>query len=118
MARNVEGLYSANERLISYIETKSGWFAVCKIGAMNVGRITLVYAGSAESRTAGKRREVIYQVGERIKISAGEEIGAFHLGSTIVMLFERDAVEFADVAIGQKVRVGNKIAVMASNACS
>jgi phosphatidylserine decarboxylase len=98
--------------LLSYIETKTGWFAVCKIGAMNVGRISLMYAGSAESRTAGKRKEVIYQVGDRLKISAGEEIGAFHLGSTIVMLFEKDAVRFTDVAIGQKLRVGNKIAVM------
>jgi phosphatidylserine decarboxylase len=112
MVRNVKGLFSINERVISYIETKAGWFAVCKIGAMNVGRITLAYAHPDENRAACKRKEVIYKVGDRPKISAGEELGIFHLGSTIVMLFEKDAVRFVDMAIGQKLRVGNKMALM------
>ncbi len=110
MVQGLPGLFSRNERLISYIETQRGLVAVCKIGAMNVGRITLSYDPIATNRTFRRRREVLFGDDAACPIAKGDELGVFHLGSTVIMLFEKDMITFTDCAVGTKVRVGQRLA--------
>lgn len=110
MVNGLRGLYSLNERVISYIENDHGLSAVCKIGAMNVGRITLTYADVVTNKFFRTRKEIFYNDDTGPRIGKGEKIGSFHLGSTVVLLFPKDAIEFADIKAGGKIRLGEMIA--------
>ena len=110
MVRGMRGLFSVNERLISYIETERGMVATCKIGAMNVGRITLSYADVATNGAFRSRREYFFPDDQRPFVEKGGELGVFNLGSTIILLFQRDMVQFDGIACGSTVRVGERIA--------
>jgi phosphatidylserine decarboxylase len=109
MVAGLPGLFSKNERLISYLKTERGMVAVCKIGAMNVGRITLSYAGAVTNRAFQRRRETRFPEGDGPLIEKGAQLGAFHLGSTVILLFPAGAVKFDGISMGMKVTVGQKI---------
>ncbi|HSV95757.1 MAG TPA: archaetidylserine decarboxylase [Spirochaetota bacterium] len=111
MVRGLPGLFAKNERLISYIQSDAGIVAVVKVGAMNVGRITVTYDGVETNRAFSRRVERFYPSGKRPLIDKGGELGAFHLGSTIVLLFQKDSIKMDAFAAGDRVRVGERIAV-------
>jgi phosphatidylserine decarboxylase len=112
MVRSFPDLFSVNERITSYIGTDSGFVAVCKVGATNVGRISLSYDSIISNKTFRSRKEVIYPEQERKPVERGGELGIFHLGSTVVALFEKGMVKFEPLEIGSKVRMGQRIAVL------
>ncbi len=112
MVQGVPGLFSKNERLISYIESDGGGVvAVVKVGAMNVGRITVSYDGVQTNRAFRRRMEHFYPPGKRPRVEKGGDLAVFHLGSTIVVLFQRNAVKMDSFAAGDRARVGERIAV-------
>ena len=106
MVNNLPDLFSMNERLITYIKTKKGNVAVCKIGAFNVGKISLAYDDTVTNRLIGKRVEKIYTEDELKPVKRGDEIGTFNLGSTVIILFETGMINFSRLKKGQKVKVG------------
>jgi phosphatidylserine decarboxylase len=108
--RNVAGLFSINERLVTYIESDLGRVAVVKVAATGVGHITLSYDGdvSTHRKGAAGKRGSSRKYGQPRPIGAGDEIGMFHLGSTVILLFEPGRVEL-DGAPGEVVRVGRCI---------
>lgn len=110
MVNGLKGLFSRNERLISYIKTKNGMIAVCKIGAMNVGRISLSYEDVFTNGWNRKKHEMFYMEDSSPVIKKGDELGTFHLGSTIVLLFQKGMIKFVPLKKGARVRVGEKIA--------
>ncbi len=113
MVRSFPDLFSVNERITSYIGTDAGFVAVCKVGATNVGRISLSYDSIISNKTFRSRKEVLYPDNERKPIERGGELGTFNLGSTVVALFEKGMVKFEPMEIGSKVRMGQRIAVLA-----
>lgn len=112
MVNGLPDLFSLNERLITYIKTSKGYVAVCKIGAMNVGKISLAYDDAVTNRLFGKRYEKFYAKEEHKAVKRGEEIGTFNLGSTVIILFEKGMVDFSRLKYGQKVKVGEKIGTL------
>jgi len=112
MVKGFKGLFAVNERLITYIETGNGSVAVCKIGAINVGKISLSYDHSVTNRFFRSKNERIYDEGKKPLIKKGDEIGIFNLGSTVIILFEKGMVEFSDLKDGQKVKMGEKIGTL------
>ena len=111
MVNGLKGLFTKNERLISYITNQHSIVGVCKIGAMNVGRISLSYSNLKTNRTFKRRTEFFYPPMDQPKILKGEELGVFHLGSTIIMLFQKNAVKFDNIDIGQRIRLGERLAL-------
>jgi phosphatidylserine decarboxylase len=109
MVKGYKGLYSINERLISYIQTDNGLVAVCKIGALDVGRITLSYSDVVTNRAFRKREERLFQNDSTPLIKKGDELGIFHIGSTIILLFQKNTIEFARFKTGDRLRVGEVI---------
>jgi len=111
MVNGFKGLFSKNERIISYILTEKGMSAICMIGAMNVGRITLNFSNIITNKTLRKKREIFFSTDMQPMIKKGDELGKFHIGSTIILLFNKDAINFSEtLKIGDKVRVGDAIA--------
>jgi len=113
MVNGISGLFSKNERMITYLSTESGVCAVCKIGAMNVGRISVSYSDIVSNKNMFRRkREIVFPKEFRPHVHKGDELGVFHLGSTVILLFQKDMVTFERLYEGQKVRMGQKIAVL------
>ncbi len=109
MVKGYKGLYSINERLISYIQTENGLVAVCKIGAMDVGRITLSYSDAVTNRSLRNREEKHFQGNHLSELKKGDELGIFHIGSTIILLFQEKKIEFNSFNTGDSLRMGEVI---------
>lgn len=95
-AQNVPNLFARNERAIAVFDTEVGPFAMVLVGATIVASIETVWHGTV---APSKNREIVrwtYDDQEPIVIKKGEEMGRFKLGSTIVAVFAKDAVEFVD----------------------
>jgi phosphatidylserine decarboxylase len=109
MVGGYPGLFTKNERLIACIDSGRGRVACCMIGATNVGRISLSRTPLETNRTFGKREEMWFTDEERLPLEAGQEIGIFHLGSTVILLFEKEKVNLDMVSIGSAVRMGQAL---------
>jgi phosphatidylserine decarboxylase len=79
------------------------------VGAIGVGRISLAFDESVvtnDSRESGLR---VY--GERAPLLArGDELGTFHLGSTVIVLIAPDQAAQLCVERGATVRMGEPLA--------
>lgn len=108
----VDELFARNERLITYIDTPhSGRVAVIKVGATLVGRITVTYDATLVGNVGdGRARAQTYA--SPTPIAKGAELGAFELGSTVVVLAEPGALTFNSFAFGQRVVVGQRVGTL------
>ena len=109
LVKILPGLFTVNERITSYIQTAFGLVAVCKVGAMNVGRISLSYAPVHTNRWCAKPYFVRFDEGKHIKISKGDELGIFHLGSTVIIATEKPCRFLKDLE-NKKVKMGEVLA--------
>jgi phosphatidylserine decarboxylase len=108
--RTVPGLFTVNERLVTVMETPLGACAVVAVGATVVGRIRTYYDPSAPltngARATPQRRD--YET--PIPVEKGQELGAFEMGSTVILLFEPGRVRLDTRLVpGARVRVGEAI---------
>ncbi|HEX9109261.1 MAG TPA: phosphatidylserine decarboxylase, partial [Longimicrobiales bacterium] len=92
-----------------------GRVAVVAVGAYNVGRISAAFdtawngAPGSVANQPGARVEVRrYQ--PPVPVAPGDEIMAFHLGSTVVLLLEPGSALDPALAPGQEVQVGQVLA--------
>ncbi len=83
----ISELFVINERTVSVVRAAKGHYAVVMVGATNVGKITLSYEPSIV--TNQQTRELKISHNPPIDIGVGDELGIFHMGSTVVMLFEK-----------------------------
>ncbi len=98
-ARNVPGLFARNERVVAIFETEQGPLAMVLVGATIVASIETVWAGTVTPPAGKKIFTWDYPTTgpDAITLDKGDEMGRFKLGSTVVMLFAKDAIdEFAD----------------------
>ncbi len=111
---HVPGLFVRNERLVCYVDASVGRVAVVAVGAYNVGRISAAFdpewAGdgrSVSNRRAARPSRGAYHPPRAV--ATGDEIMAFHLGSTVVLLFEPGVRLARGLRQGTAVRVGEPI---------
>lgn len=105
--RHVEELFAVNERVVVRIDTERfGAVAVVFVGATNVGRISLAFDGLV---TNAGRPGLHVAPPEPIPIHRGDELGAFNLGSTVVLLVADPTLHPVDVEPGKLVRMGQAL---------
>ncbi|MGQ0815034.1 MAG: archaetidylserine decarboxylase [Gemmatimonadota bacterium] len=111
---HVENLFAVNERLICYLDSMLGRIAIVAIGAYNVGRISTAFdpewsaRGWVTNRRPARPESKTYTVAPHVK--TGDEIMAFHLGSTVVVLFERNRAQLLPgIEPGMEMRLGQPI---------
>ena len=92
-ARGVPGLFARNERVVCVFEGEHGPFVMVLVGATIVGSMATVWHGVVNPPRPGTLREWSYEM-DSISLAKGEEMGRFLLGSTVVMLFPKGAVQF------------------------
>lgn len=93
-ARGVPNLFARNERVVCvFASTEFGQFVMVLVGATIVGSIATVWHGVVNAKRANSMFEWTY-ADQHIRLRKGEEMGRFLLGSTIVMLFQKDQIRF------------------------
>jgi phosphatidylserine decarboxylase len=88
------GLFVQNERVISYIEGNAGTVALVKVGATNVGSIKVAFDDQISTNTGGRHQQNKKVYVESIQMKKGEELGRFEFGSTVILLFEENAISW------------------------
>jgi phosphatidylserine decarboxylase len=104
-AEGVDRLFARNERLACLFDGPDGTFASVMVGAMIVAGIDTVWP----HRFTGHGRSVVHEdFGPDTRdFVAGDEMGRFYLGSTVVLLFEPGQVAWLDgLKAGDPVRMG------------
>ncbi len=91
--RGVDNLFAANERFISLFETGSGLLAQIMVGAIFVGSLQTVWLGQI---TPAEKRELTVREykDQTITLKQGQEFGHFNMGSTVILIFEKDKIEW------------------------
>lgn len=94
--RQVPGLFARNERLVCLFETAHGPMALVMVGATIVGSMATVWHGTVQRSSSSTVSQWDYAASNpALAFAQGAEIGRFLLGSTVVLLFPGDTVQFA-----------------------
>ncbi len=104
----IPSLFVENERVVLECKTQSDkLFYMIFVGALNVGKMSFVFDDRIRTNSS-KRFATYYEYGD-IFINKAQELGNFEMGSTIVILFEKD---FASLVcqFGKYIKFGNAIA--------
>lgn len=89
----VDRVFARNERVISCFETRIGLMALVMVGAINVGSMETVWAGEI---TPAKNRAITATDfnTQSVQLKRGEEMGRFNMGSTVILLFEKNKIRW------------------------
>lgn len=110
--RREPGLFARNERLVVLIDgDDSGPCACVLVAAFGVGNITLACDPEVETHGRGFSDRSIRtkRFESPLRVERGDELGIFHMGSTVISVFSREDVELYPACSGQVVRVGQTI---------
>jgi phosphatidylserine decarboxylase len=107
--RQVEGLFARNERVVATLDCGGAELAVVMVGAFGVGRIEAVFTDLLSNTGAAARAEAL---APPMPVTRGGDLGAFHLGSTVVLVAPAGAVRW-EIRAGETVRLGRRIGALA-----
>ena len=108
-ARGVPGLFARNERVVCVFDSDQGPFVLTLVGATVVGSMATVWHGVVNPPRSPQICEWHYDDGA-VSLRQGQEMGRFLLGSTVVMLFPADTLQFTPQWVPAKgIRLGEKM---------
>lgn len=108
-AAGVDRLFARNERLSCRFDGPDGHFASIMVGAMIVAGIDTVWPNRFRTHVSAPVHEDFARQGR--SFAAGDEMGRFYLGSTVVLLFEPGRVAWrGDLKPGDPLRMGEALA--------
>ncbi|XVF10861.1 hypothetical protein REPUB_Repub07fG0219500 [Reevesia pubescens] len=125
--RTIRNLYVENERVVLEGLWQQGFMAIAAIGATNIGSIELFIEPELRTNRPRKKllpseppEERVYEPeGVGVMLKKGDEVAAFNMGSTIVLVFQaptskspnnNDASEFRfSIRRGDRIRVGEAL---------
>ena len=86
--RNIQGLFTLNERIVLEGSWRFGYFSMVAVGATNVGSISIecLPGTTTDVHTSDKVSRVTLD--QPVELHAGQTVGNFSFGSSIVLLFE------------------------------
>jgi phosphatidylserine decarboxylase len=109
VAARRDALLARNERVVIHLKSPDvGHVAVVMVGASGVGNIRVTHGFDSATVRAKNERTRVELSG--VDVARGDELGAFRLGSTVVVVFEPGRVELADGDVGDAVRFGVRMA--------
>jgi phosphatidylserine decarboxylase len=109
----VTGLFARNERVINIFDTELGPMAMILVGAINVGSIETSWHGCITPPYGNEIMTWRYDK-QTVELMAGDEMGRFNMGSTVILLYAKDAMDWETdktaneiVKMGQLLGIGN-----------
>ena len=113
LAEHVPNLFARNERVICVFDTAFGPMVQILVGATITASMSTVWAGVINPPRTGEVKVWTYQGDSAIKLTKGQEMGAFQLGSTVINLFPANSVALAEhLEVDVPVRMGEILATM------
>ncbi|WP_162541398.1 archaetidylserine decarboxylase [Aggregatibacter actinomycetemcomitans] len=113
LAEHVPNLFARNERVICLFDTEFGPMVQILVGATITASMSTVWAGVINPPRADEVKVWTYQEENAVKLTKGQEMGAFQLGSTIINLFPANCVTLAEhLQVDEPVRVGEMLATI------
>ena len=113
LAEHVPNLFARNERVICVFDTAFGPMVQILVGATITASMSTVWAGVINPPRTGEIKVWTYQGDNTIKLTKGQEMGAFQLGSTVINLFPANSVTLAEhLEVDVPVRMGEILATM------
>lgn len=105
---NVANLFAANERIVVELDAAGGGhLAIVAVGATMVGMTRLVFD---DLHTNARRRELQRRrYDPPVHLGAGDALGHFEFGSTVVLVCSQEAGTIEELALGATVRMGERI---------
>ena len=104
----VEDLFAVNERVLTFLDTRVGPVCVAMVGATCVGRIEMCFDDIVSNAGTDPGRRT-YDPPK--PLAKGEELGIFHMGSTVILLLPPGAFEAGAVLgePGRPLRLGEPL---------
>ena len=113
LAEHVPNLFARNERVICVFDTAFGPMVQILVGATITASMSTIWAGVINPPRTGEVKVWTYQGDSAIKLTKGQEMGAFQLGSTVINLFPANSVTLAEhLEVDVPVRMGEILATM------
>ncbi len=113
LLRNKLNLFLENERVVIECSDNTGAkHYIVLVGALNVGKMVVTFEPRIQTNASGHFKQH-YKYNKPKSFKKGELFGWFEMGSTIVLISEKDSVHY-DVDIGRKVRFGDTIGILRS----
>ena len=111
---HVADLFAVNERIVITIQRHGGGVViVVLVGATMVGMTRIVFD---DLHTNARRRDVQRRSYDPpLSVRAGDPLGHFEFGSTVIVVCSRDGGALDPLVVGQKVRMGQRIGRGASS---
>ncbi len=105
----VPDLFARNERVVARFDTDLGPLALVMVGALVVGSVETVWHGVV-TPPRGRRVTAWQYPAGAVRLGRGDEVGRFHVGSTVIALFGPGAVAWdGGLVPGRAVRMGQRI---------
>ncbi|MEI7841316.1 MAG: archaetidylserine decarboxylase [Methylococcaceae bacterium] len=105
----VPRLFARNERVVAIFDTEIGQMALVLVGAIFVSSIETVWHGVVTPPSIKTVRTWQYKTAAPT-LEMGAEMGRFNMGSTIIVLFEKNKMNWnTDFMAGKQVKLGEKI---------
>lgn len=108
--RTVNAVFTKNERVINIFNTDIGYLAIIMVGALNVSSMETVWSGEI---TPNQQRIIRHEqyAHDEVILQQGEEMGRFNMGSTVIVLFQKDVIRWgSELSVGDPVIMGQNIA--------
>ncbi|TXG51164.1 hypothetical protein EZV62_023688 [Acer yangbiense] len=126
--KTIRNLYVENERVVLEGLWQEGFMAIAAIGATNIGSIELFIEPELRTNRPRKRllhsespEERVYEPeGVGVMLKKGDEVAAFNMGSTVVLVFQAPSLKSLEredttsefrfsIGRGDKIRVGEAL---------
>jgi phosphatidylserine decarboxylase len=106
---SVPSLFARNERVAAIFDTEAGPMALVLVGAIFVSSIETVWHGVVTPPTVSSVQNWYYHDKAPI-LKMGDEMGRFNMGSTIIVLFGKDKMQWnSDFSAEKIVKLGEMI---------
>lgn len=107
--RTIPNLFARNERLAAIFDTDAGPMAMVLVGAINVAAIETVWSGLVTPPQRDSVEVTDYRE-SGVELERGAEMGRFNMGSTVILLFGKNHVQWLDqLRAEQPVKMGRQI---------
>lgn len=107
-------LFCLNERVVLNYNTAFGDVAMIMVGATNVGDIEIFADPGINTNLPWGAEPYFNRFDTPVKVKAGDEIGAFHLGSTVIVVVNEEYARVIKEMVPRPVKMGELVVNMAS----
>jgi phosphatidylserine decarboxylase len=92
--QKIPDLFNINERVAVVIQSERGLVALVMVAATNVGNMSMTFDPAITTKVRkGPRKPQPKNYEPGLTISRGEEVGVFHMGSTVVVLYAPGVIQ-------------------------